>query len=180
MEIRYAILDTNEYPSSEQSTFINDIRKFSKDIENEYNVTYRKTCLKCSHILIVLASTTLIKNHFKSKELFSWTDQKANVIFFSYENWKNLTLKKSSVLYRKYLVMHELLHAYPFYSGHTDKRCSKKGAYNVMYQQTRNTRVSPEPVCSVSSFEFPDINISIDFDKKESIKLKKSYIKKTI
>lgn len=195
MDIRYCLLKDKTISNSDFTLFKKQVSVFLKDIENKYNVKYKRTCLKCAHIHVILASKELTNSLFKQANEtidFSWTDQSCDIIMFCFDNWKYLYLDHTSEtnkLYQKYVILHEFLHAFPFYLDHIySSSCNENGKYNVMYQQTRNASVKnkiPKQICIKKEIELPDIEINLkneikDYNKRkaEIQQKKKSLFKK--
>lgn len=172
MDIRYCLLQDNSISKSKFKEFERLVPIFLKDIEKKYNIKYKKGCHKCSDLYVILATTELTNAIFNSGENidFSWTDQSCNVITFGFNNWDNLKLDGDKEKYRKYVIHHEFLHAFPFYLGHNKDVCSKNDNYNVMYQQTRNAeglgRIQ-KTVCETGEIELPDITVDLKNEFKK-------------
>jgi hypothetical protein len=138
MNVRVCLIK-NKYTEKSHGKFKNDLTVYLKELSIQFpGIKYELTCHKCAHIYVALVNKDDINTVFPSDELkgFSVTDLRANVIFICYENWNNMKLNNSSKLYRKYVIIHEFLHAFPFYVGHCENSC-ENGSYNVMFQQTR-------------------------------------------
>ena len=189
--IKYCLLKDNTISSEDFKEFEQKVPIFLKDIETKYEVTYKRGCVNCSHLHVILASALLTNSIFKTDEKinFSWTDQSCNVIMFCYDNWKYKYLeenKPTNELYKKYVVQHEFLHAFPFYLDHNEDVCNKENkGYNVMYQQTRNASdkgVKPKQKCEKKIIDLPDIKIFLknEFEKlnnkKEKILIRKTQL----
>lgn len=143
MKIRYCLLKDKKIPLDDFVEFNRLVPIYLKDIEKKYGVEYESSCINLSHLHIILATSELTNKIFNNNESidFSWTNLGCDIIMINYDNWKHKYLepnKKINNLYKKYVVLHEFLHASPFNFGHLQKNCNTNGGYNVMYQQTRN------------------------------------------
>jgi len=47
-----------------------------------------------------------------------------------------MSIDNKPELYKEYVILHEFLHAFPFYIGHDENNCINDN-YSVMFQQTR-------------------------------------------
>lgn len=190
--IRYYLTKDKSVSEKDFNEFIKLVELSLKDITKKSNIKYKKSCIQCSHIHVILASTDFVnkifpkdnKNDEKDIE-FSWTDQSCNIIMINYDNWKNKKISNDNQLYKKYVIQHEFLHAFPFFLNHTDEICNKENNnYNVMYQQTRNasdTKINKiqdkicNPIINIPFLNSKniDFNISMNMKKKKKIEMNK-------
>lgn len=162
MEITYCIIKNHNLPKQDMIKFKKQVKSVLSTIPK---VTYKETCCKCADIHVILEKQDIVNKVIGSDEKFSWTDQRANVIMFSYENWKNNTLHNSHKTYQEYVILHEFFHAYPFYKNHDTTSCNSNGKYNIMYQQTRNA--DQGEICDKVEFDFGSLDT---FDKPKNMK----------
>jgi len=185
MEILYALIKSDDIPGNDMKLFEHSLSNILISIsEKNKNITYKKGCKSCAHIHIVLAKQRTLDHIFPHTDLnFSWTDQKSNFIMFSYENWKNMYLHEDNTFYQKYVIIHEFLHAFPFYQNHNKNTCNENSEYNVMYQQTRNSypknKIKPNH-CNNKRLVIPDNMKLHDFDYENNRKHKKDMYQKYI
>lgn len=175
--------DINKFKISVVSS-LNKIETYHNKY-NTHNIKYKETCYKCAHIHVFMANKNIINSIFPSKEdiNLSWTDQRSNIIGICYENWKHKYIH-SRKLYKHYVIMHEFLHAYPFYLGHSKKRCINN-AYSIMYQQTRiagdkKEKTKQKKKCKKKKLNLSDIK-KIDITKNlfydnNNVKINKNLI----
>jgi len=189
MEVRYCLMKGKTISNSDFKEFEELVPLFLKDLEKKYNVKYVKGCVNCADVHAVLASKKLTNSVFGKDEKidFSWTNLDCNVIMFCFENWKKLKLDKSkndNELYKKYVVLHEFMHAFPFYLDHNMKDCNENGKYNVMYQQTRTANNGGE--CRVKEIYLPIIssekfkNEFLNYNKSSMKTKKENFFKKIL
>jgi len=197
MEVRYCLLKDKTISLKQFNEFKKLVPEFLKDLEKKYKIKYKLGCVNCSHLHVILACAELTNSVFKNNEKnneeinFSWTDQKSNIIMFCFENWRDKYLNPSNEedLYKRYVVLHEFLHAFPFYLGHVDSVCNDNGGYNVMYQQTRiacNKNGIPKKECKLKKIILPDLtettyNLKNEYAKwqdTEAQELKRQSLKK--
>ena len=180
MLIRYCLLKYDTVPDNDFVNFINEVPKILKTLETKYKITYGQGCIKCSDLHIILIPSKIINKITKDGELIdlSCTFLPSNIIMISYENWMNKCLNNDDKLYKKYVILHEFMHAYPFYLEHVEESCHKNGGFNVMFQQTRNSfeknknlKLICNPEIVLPEIELSHKKLKNDFDKLKSQRL---------